>query len=132
LAITVSPTLFLFDRISAVVAAVRLVPAARLALELGGVVGAGVDAVAGAGVVVLGDVVGRVLDRAGVRGAGAAVGVAAGRSFSSAVVSTGASWRSRFRLSAVAVCSRSARPHAARAAKVSAAISVLDIEASLM
>src|SRR5215213_8887591 len=67
-AMTVSPTLFLLDRISAVVAAVRLVPAARLAAELVVVEGAGagvlgVDAVAGG-------LVGR-MGRVGVRGAGA-------------------------------------------------------------
>jgi len=91
---TVSPTLFLLDRISAVVAAVRLVPAARLEAELVGVEGAGAgvvgfEAVAG----VLGElVVGRMGLFAGVLGAGAGVEVlAVGRSFNSAVVSTGAS-----------------------------------------
>src|SRR3954447_1951371 len=44
-AMTVSPTLFLLERISAVVAAVRLVPAARLAGELVLVEGAGADVV---------------------------------------------------------------------------------------
>jgi len=88
---TVSPTLFLLERISAVVAAVRLVPAARLAGELVGA-GAGVVGVdAAAGGLVGEDVVGR-LGLVGVRGAGAGVGaLAVGRSFNSAVVSTGAS-----------------------------------------
>src|SRR6478736_1657925 len=45
LAMTVSPTLFLLERISAVVAAVRLVPAARLEAELVGVEGAGAGVV---------------------------------------------------------------------------------------
>ncbi|HSJ74934.1 MAG TPA: hypothetical protein VK899_01940, partial [Gemmatimonadales bacterium] len=73
---------------------VRLVPAARLAAELVVVEGVGaavvgVDAVVG----VLGElVVGRMGLFAGVFGAGAGVGVlAVGRSFNSAVVSTGAS-----------------------------------------
>jgi hypothetical protein len=131
---TVSPTLFLCERISAVVAAVREVPAARLAAEAVGAAGAGAGVLAegvdGAGDEVLGLAAGR-LGREGVRGA-AAGALAVGWSFSSAVVSTGASWRSRLRLSAVAVCSRSPRPQAAMAAKVSAAISVLDIQASLM
>jgi hypothetical protein len=76
--------LFVWERISAVVAAVRLVPAARLA----GVDGAGA---AGLGAGVLGDAdgLGRVVVRLGVlAGAGA---LAVGRSFSSALVSTGAS-----------------------------------------
>src|SRR5215204_4430167 len=85
-AMTVSPTLFLLDRISAVVAAVRLVPAARLAGELLVVEGAG------AGVVGVDAVAGGLLGRmglVGVRGAGAGVGaLAVGRSFNSAVVST--------------------------------------------
>jgi len=89
---TVSPTLFLLERISAVVAAVRLVPAARL--ELVGVEGVG------AGVVGLEAVAGGLLDELvdgragldGVLGAGAGLEVlAVGRSFNSAVVSTGAS-----------------------------------------
>src|SRR6185312_7923403 len=90
LAMTVSPTLFLLERISAVVAAVRLVPAARLAaaLVVGEGAGAGVvglEAVAGG---VLGElVVGRMGLFAGVLGAGAGVEVlAVGRSFNSAVV----------------------------------------------
>jgi len=77
-----------------VVAAVTLVPAARLAAELVGVEGAGAgvvgfEAVAG----LLGElVVGRMGLFAGVFGAGAGVAVlAVGRSFNSAVVSTGAS-----------------------------------------
>jgi len=91
---TVSPTLFLLERISAMVAAVRLVPAARLEAELVVVEGAGagvvgLDAVVGG---VLGEVVAGRVDFAGVLGAGAGVEVlAAGRSFNSAVVSTGAS-----------------------------------------
>src|SRR3954463_8370998 len=103
-AMTVSPTLFLLERISPVVAAVRLVPAARLAGGVGGGGGGrggggGVDG-AGAGVVGLEAVAGGVLGElvvgrmglAGVLGAGAEVEVlAVGRSFSSAVVSTGAS-----------------------------------------
>jgi hypothetical protein len=93
-AMTVSPTLFLLDRISAVVVAVRLVPAARLAAELvvegAGAAVVGVDAAAGG---LLGElVVGRMGLFAGVFGAGAGVGaLAVGRSFNSAVVSTGAS-----------------------------------------
>src|SRR4051794_27609211 len=93
-AMTVSPTLFLLERISPVVAAVRLVPAARLAGELVGVDGAGagvvgLEAVAGG---VLGELVVGRMGLAGVLGAGAEVEVlAVGRSFSSAVVSTGAS-----------------------------------------
>ena len=75
------------------VAAVTLVPAARLA-ELVGVEGAGAgvvgfEAVAGG---VLGELVAGRLGFAGVLGAGAGVAVlAVGRSFNSAVVSTGAS-----------------------------------------
>jgi hypothetical protein len=46
---------------------------------------------------------------------------------SSAELSTGASCRSRLRLSAAAVSLLSPRPQAARAANVSAAIIVLDI-----
>ena len=93
LAITVSPTLFLLERISAVVAAVTLVPAARLAAEGVGVEGAGAgvagfEAVAGE----LGELVVGRMGFAGVLGAGAGVEVlAVGRSFNSAVVSTGAS-----------------------------------------
>src|SRR3954454_1359225 len=88
-AMTVSPTLFLLERISPVVAAVRLVPAARLAGELVGVAGAavvGLEAVAGG---VLGELVVGRMGLAGVLGAGAGAEVlAVGRSFSSAVVST--------------------------------------------
>jgi len=124
--------LFFWERISAVVAAVRLVPAARLEAEAVGDAGAAAEpeGVDGAADGVLELVVGR-MGRDGVRGAGAGA-LAVGWSFSSAVVSTGASWRSRLRLSAVATCSRSPRPQAARVANVSAAISVLDIQASLM
>jgi hypothetical protein len=104
-----------------VVAAVRLVPAARLA----GVAGVGAGAL---GVVVDGEAagrLGRVADRLGAAdGAGA---LAVGWSFSSALVSTGASCRSRLRLSAAAVSPWSPRPQATTAANVSAAIIVLDI-----
>jgi hypothetical protein len=120
----------LFERISAFVAAVRVVPAARLRAT--GFAGAASLAVGGG---VDGLVVGRgVLVR--VRGAGAgalAVGrsAVAGRSFSSADVSTGASCRSRLRLSAVAMSLLSLLPHAATAISVSPAIIALDIYASL-
>jgi hypothetical protein len=70
---------------------------------------------------------------AGVAGAGAGVMAAVsapGRSLSVAVVSTGASCRSRFRLSADATSRRSPRPHAAAASNVSAASIVLDIVSS--
>jgi hypothetical protein len=78
--------------------------------------------------VVDGEAVGR-LGRVAVRlglldGAGV---LAVGRSPSSAVVSTGASCRSRLRLSAAAVSPWSPRPQATTAASVSAAIIVLDI-----
>src|SRR5919112_3957287 len=129
-AITVSPTLFLCDRISAVVAAVRLVPAANPAGVVGAdAVGAEGDGVVAVGAEVLGAAAGRVV-RAGVRVAGAGA-AAVGRSFSSALVSTGASCRSRLRLSAAAVSPLSPRPQAAMAARVSAAIMVLDIYPSL-
>jgi len=118
----VSPTLFLFERISAVVAAVSEVPAARLLVVTAGAAGAGVDALGELG---LGDAAVR-LGRVGVRAAGAGA-LAVGRSFNSAVVSTGASCRSRLRLSAAAVSLLSPRPQAATAANVSAAIIVLDI-----
>jgi hypothetical protein len=85
--------LFLWERISAVVAAVRLVPAAKLAAVAVGAEGAGVgvalDGLDGGGDVVLGVAAGRLV-RDGVRGAGAGA-LAVGWSFSSAVVSTGAS-----------------------------------------
>jgi hypothetical protein len=85
---------------------------------------------AGAGVDVLGDeargaAAGRA-GRVGVRDAGAGA-LAVGWSFSSALVSTGASCRSRLRLSAAAVSPLSPRPQAATAANVSATIMVLDI-----
>src|SRR3954463_690601 len=121
-AVTVSPTLFLFERTSAVVAAVIELPAARLALGGGVAAGAGVLALGGDGRV---ELAGRA-GRAGVRAAGAGA-LAVGRSFSSAVVSTGASCRSRLRLSAAAVSPLSPRPQAATAANVSIAIIVLDI-----
>jgi hypothetical protein len=121
-AVTVSPTLFLCERISAVVAAVNEAPAGRLLLATGA---------AGVGVEALGDGVRGVaaagrLGWVGVRGAGSAA-VAVGRSFSSALVSTGASCRSRLRLSAAAVSPVSPRPQATTAANVSAAIMLLDI-----
>jgi hypothetical protein len=116
-AVTVSPTLFLWDRISAVVAALRLVPAARLA---------GAEALGAAGLGVAAGRLGRVVvDRLGVVLVVGALAV--GRSFSSALLSTGASCRSRLRLSAVAVSLWSPRPQATTAAKASAAIIVLDI-----
>jgi hypothetical protein len=127
---TVSPTLFLWDRISAMVLAVRLVPAAKVAAEGAGAAGAGVGVGLAADADGVADAAGR-LGRGVVRAAGAGAGVlAVGRSFNSALVSTGASCRSRLRLSAVAVSPLSC-PQAARAANVSAAIIVLDIYASL-
>ncbi|HEV7367186.1 MAG TPA: hypothetical protein VGN76_15175 [Gemmatimonadales bacterium] len=118
-----SPTLFLFELTSAVVEAWNFEPAARLAGAAAGgdAEGAGIEALG-----VRGAVPGRI-GRVGVRAAGAGVVVASGRSFSGAVVSTGASCRSRLRLSAVAVSRLSPRPQAATAANVSAAIIVLDI-----
>jgi hypothetical protein len=119
-AVTVSPTLFLCERISAVVAAVSDAPAGRPRLATG---------VAGAGLVALGEEV-RGAAAAGrlgwvrLRVAGA---LAVGWSFSSALVSTGASCRSRLRLSAAAVSLLSPPAQAATAANVSAAIMVLDI-----
>jgi hypothetical protein len=117
-AVTVSPTLFLCERTSAVVAAVNEAPAGRLLAT--GAAGAAL------GDEVRGVVAAGRLGRAGVRGAGA-VALAVGRSFSSALVSTGASCRSRLRLSAAAVSPVSPRPQAATAANVSAAIMLLDI-----
>jgi hypothetical protein len=70
------------------------------------------------------------LVRVGFRGA-AAGALAVGRSFNSAVVSTGASCRSRLRLSAVAVSPLSPPPQAATATNISAAIIVLDIKSLL-
>ena len=131
-AVTVSPTLFLLELTSEVVAAVSREPAARLAAAAAGAAaeglgdGAGAEALGGRGVAAAGR-----LGRVGVRAAGAGVAVVSGRSFSVAVVSTGASCRSRLRLSAVAVSRLSDRPQAATAANVSAAIIVLDICASL-
>src|SRR6476661_7950723 len=128
-AVTVSPTLFLFERISEVVAAVKRVPAAKLAeVAAGAGVVGGAAAGSGLGVVVLGDrvaveAVGRI-GRLGVLAAGAAA-VSLGRSFSSAVVSTGASCRSRLRLSAAATSFLSPRPHATAASSASAASLVL-------
>src|SRR6185503_4518892 len=88
LAITVSPTLFLLERISAVVEAVRLVPAARLAAEGVEGVGAGVAGFEGVAAGVPGELVVGRMGFAGVLGAGAGVEVlAVGRSFNSAVVS---------------------------------------------
>jgi hypothetical protein len=127
-AVTVSPTLFFAELISAVVEARREVPEARLARDAG--VGAGALALGvGAGVLAavdgLGEAAGR-LGRVGLLGCSAGA-LAVGLSFSSAVVSTGASWRSRLRLSAAAVSPLSPRPQAATAANVSAAIIILDI-----
>jgi hypothetical protein len=80
--------------------------------------------------VVRGEVAVRLVLVDGVRGADAGA-LAVGRSLSSAVVSTGASCRSRLRLSAAAVSRWSPRPQAATAANVSTAIIVLDISPSL-
>jgi hypothetical protein len=139
------------ERISASVVAVKLVPAARAAeaeadgdgagagvgagcaaegaeaVGFGAGVGAGFGAGLGAGFAAgLAAGVG-----AGVAGAGVMAAVSApGRSLSVAVVSTGASCRSRFRLSADATSRRSPRPHAAAASNVSAASIVLDIVSS--
>src|SRR3954469_20552737 len=89
-AVTVSPTLFLLERISEVVLADKAVPAFRPVLAGG----AGVEAEAGA--LALGDdgleVGAGWTGLAGVRGAGAEA-LAVGWSFNSAVVSTGASCR---------------------------------------
>src|SRR3954454_2490337 len=100
-AVTVSPTLFLFDRTSAVVVAVSLVPAARLAELTAGAARAAGGSGAGAEALVLGrelpDGVGRI-GWVGVRVAVLGVADAAvslGRSFNVAVVSTGASCKSR-------------------------------------
>jgi hypothetical protein len=120
-AVTTSPTLFLAELTSVVVEALMVVPAERLRLA-GGADGAAAD---GLGDGRLGDAAGR-LGRVGVVAAGAGV-LAVGRSFSGTVVSTGASCRSRLRLSAAAVSLLSPRPQAATAASVSAAIIVLDI-----
>ncbi len=131
-AVTVSPTLFLFELISAVVDAVSFEPAARLAAGAAGAAGgADAEGAAADGRGVRGVVAAGRLGRVGVRAAGAGVLVVSGRSFRVAVVSTGASCRSRLRLSAVAVSRLSDRPQAATAANVSAAIIVLDICASL-
>src|SRR4051794_559510 len=86
LAVTVSPTLFLFDRTSAVVVAVSAVPAARLLLAAAGLA-AGAEALALGvdgrdGVVVRGEVAVRFVLVDGVRGAGAGA-LAVGRSLSS-------------------------------------------------
>jgi len=123
----------LFDRTSAVVVAVSLVPAARLAELTAGAARAAGGSGAGAEALVLGrelpDGVGRI-GWVGVRVAVLGVADAAvslGRSFNVAVVSTGASCKSRFRLSAAAVSLRSPRLQAAMAAIVSAAMIVLDI-----
>jgi hypothetical protein len=114
--------LFLWERISAVVAAVSEAPAGRPRLATGA---------AGAEVGALGDALRGVaaagrLGWVGFRVAGAGA-LAVGRSFSSALVSTGASCRSRLRLSAAAVSLLSPPAQAATAANVSAAIMVLDI-----
>src|SRR5689334_16267822 len=154
-AVTSSPTLFLWDRISASVVAEKDAPDAssRPAVEAGA--GLGVDAAvgtgeaagafdAGAGVAAGAagfglEAVGLGLGAAGLGSAGGgAVGVtgvaaavsALGRSFSAALVSTGASCRSRFRLSAEATSRLSPRPHAAAASSASAASLILDIVSS--
>jgi hypothetical protein len=119
-AVTESPTLFLCERISAVVAALNEAPAGRLLAT-----GAARAGDAALGEEALGVAAGR-LGLSGVLGAGAPA-VAVGRSFSSALVSTGASCRSRLRLSAAAVSPVSPRPQAATAANVSATIMLLDI-----
>ena len=68
---------------------------------------------------------------AGGAGVAAEVAVSAeGRSFRGAVESTGASCKSRFRLSADATSRRSLRPQAATEISVSAASIVLDIGTS--
>jgi hypothetical protein len=134
--------LFLCDRISASVAAEKLVPAASArGVAAGAGAGAGWDAgvsgdVAGFGVG-LGAGLGLGLGAGGGAGSGAGAGAAVatavsalGRSFSAALVSTGASCRSRLRLSAEATSDFSPRPHAARASSVSAASRVLDIISS--
>src|SRR5918995_302868 len=129
-AVTGSPTLFFLERISAFVAAVSVVPAAKLRA---------VGAAAGAGALAVGreGAAGLVAGRLGVVRAGAGAGALAvgrssvARSFSSAEVSTGASCRSRLRLSAVAVSPLSPPPQAATAINVSPAIIALDISASL-
>jgi hypothetical protein len=120
-AVTVSPTLFFTELISAVVEALMVVPVDRLRLAAGAD-GAVAD---GLGDALLEDAAGR-LGRVGVFAARDGV-LAVGRSFSGAVVSTGASCRSRLRLSAAAVSPPFPRPQAATAANVSAAIIVLDI-----
>jgi hypothetical protein len=68
---------------------------------------------------------------AGVVGAADVAVSADGRSLSVALVSTGASWRSRFRLSADATSRRSPRPQATTVASVSVARTILDIDPSL-
>jgi hypothetical protein len=68
---------------------------------------------------------------AGGAGVAAELAVSAeGRSFRGAVESTGASCKSRFRLSADATSRRSLRPQAATEISVSAASIVLDIDTS--
>jgi hypothetical protein len=119
-AITTSPTLFLAELTSVVVEALMVVPAERLRLA-GGADGAAADEL---GELLLGDAAGR-LGRVEVFGCDGVLAV--GRSFSGAVVSTGASCRSRLRLSAAAVSPPFPRPQAATAANVSAVIIVLDI-----
>jgi hypothetical protein len=111
--------LFLWERISAVVAAVSDAPAGRPRLATG--VGAGLVALGGE---VRGAAAAGRLGWVRLRVAGA---LAVGWSFSSALVSTGASCRSRLRLSAAAVSLLSPPAQAATAANVSAAIMVLDI-----
>ncbi|HVD32644.1 MAG TPA: hypothetical protein VNC19_03635 [Gemmatimonadales bacterium] len=121
MAVTVSPTLFFAELTSAVVEALTVVPADRLRLAAGAD-GAAADEL---GEALLGDAAGR-LGRVGGFAAGTGA-LAVGRSLSGTVVSTGASCRSRLRLSAAAVSPPFPRPQAATAANVSAAIIVLDI-----
>ncbi|HMH55659.1 MAG TPA: hypothetical protein VK535_05300 [Gemmatimonadales bacterium] len=123
MAVTVSPTLFFTELISAVVEALMVAPVDRLRLGAGAADGAAADGLEEA---LLGDAAGRRLGRVGVFAPGAGA-LAVGRSLSGTVVSTGASCRSRLRLSAAAVSPPFPRPQAATAANVSAAIIVLDI-----
>ncbi|MBA2627327.1 MAG: hypothetical protein H0U85_04890 [Gemmatimonadales bacterium] len=127
LAVTVSPTLLVRDEICALVVARMVVPAERLRVPVVDAVVLDVDVfdvddvlVRGAGVVV----------RVGVREVVVVVvvtAVSAARSLSLAEVSTGASCKSRFRLSAAAVSAFSPRAQAASAATPSAASIILDI-----
>jgi hypothetical protein len=135
-AVTSSPTLFLFERISASVAAAKVAPAgSRLGAADGaaaGVAGAGAAGAAPAGVG-FGFGFGAGAGAAAVGcGAGAAAGAreAEAVSLSGAVVSTGASCRSRLRLSAEATSRLSPRPHPTRVSAVKTASMVFDIRSS--